>query len=364
MYGGLQTVNVWSGNVGLSLDAVGSNSSPVGFIQASIPEGSDILVAYLYSAGLPVTTSGSPQSAEDYNSAGITLSGNPIVNYSGAFGAVSERSGIGRWYSSKADVTSIVRSLATGGPDYAWAVSESSNSNTKIDGHILAVVYENPSLPEQNVILLDGGQNTGGEATVVSFASPLPVLDNDFTATMSLGISYSTGGAQSEPQYSTVTVNGDLLTTEAGGADDGILSNGGLITVGGIGDDPATGTDEIYDLLPFLSEGDETLSIFTENPSNDDNIFFMALILSAEGEVVPVEPVPEIFLAPIVAWDSVLGVEYYIEVSEELNDPNNFPFTAVPESGVVGNGERILWIDQNADAGEKFYRVVVGRLSE
>jgi hypothetical protein len=59
-----------------------------------------------------------------------------------------------------------------------------------------------------------------------------------------------------------------------------------------------------------------------------------------------------------------LGVDYYIEATENLEDLEDFPFKPVPLSGVSGNGERILWVDQNADAVKRFYRVVVGSFPE
>jgi hypothetical protein len=72
--------------------------------------------------------------------------------------------------------------------------------------------------------------------------------------------------------------------------------------VGGIGDDPANPTDplaipssnfsiaprlddELYTLNPFLEVGDTTIKIDTLNPSNDDNIFFLGLNLTAKAGV-------------------------------------------------------------------------------
>jgi hypothetical protein len=295
----LNPVDIWSGNVGLSIDAVGSNNTPVGDIQAEIPVGSTILAAYLYSVGTPYPWyANSPQTTADYNGAGIMLEGNSITNFDTLVGAISTpRPDIGQWFTGRADVTSLVQSLATGGPAYSWEVAEGSALNNRIDGEVLVIVYENALLPESSVVLLDGGQDTGGESTVVNFGTPLgDVTDPGFFADMSMAISFSTGFSQS----SQVDINGTRLTSAAGGFDDGAAVDGGLITAGGVGDsnsnplDPTSSSaadDELYNLIPFLSQGDTGFTIFTNNPSADDNIFMMGLHITAD--VSSVNPVPE-----------------------------------------------------------------------
>jgi hypothetical protein len=295
----LDPLGIWNGNVGLSIDAVGSNSTPVGNILASIPSGSTIQAAYLYSAGTPYPWySTSPRTLADYNGAGITLAGTPITNFSALMGATSTRPELGTFYTARADVTSLITSLATSGPDYSWSVSEGSALNNRIDGEVLAIVYSNASLPKGSVVLLDGGQNTAGETTTVNFSKALgDVIDPSFFANMSLAISFSTG----DTQHSQIDINGTRLSTSAGGYDDGAPYDGGLITAGGIGDsinnpsDPystsGTADDELYNLKPFLNTGNTNFTIFTQNPTNDDNIFFMGLNISAE--VGSVNPVPE-----------------------------------------------------------------------
>jgi len=286
----LSPVGIWTGNVGLSIDAVGSNSSPVGNIQASIPSGATVLAAYLYSAGTPYPWDASaPQNVGDYNGAGISLAGTAVTNYDTIVGATSTRSDIGAWYTGRADVTSTVSSLATAGPAYSWSVVEGSTLNSRIDGEVLAVVYELASLPEASVTILDGGQNTDGETTTVNFSKPLTdTSDTGFLAEMSLAISFSTATGS---QVSNVNVNGTRLTSSAGGYDDGGLYDGGLITAGGIGDSTANpaspmsttaADDELYDLSPFLNTGDTSFTLLTDNPSDDDNIFMMGLYITAD----------------------------------------------------------------------------------
>ncbi|MEX2111901.1 MAG: PEP-CTERM sorting domain-containing protein [Pirellulales bacterium] len=290
----LLLTNLYTGNVGLSVDGVGSNSSPVGALQAEIPVGATIQQAYLYAAGTPSPWyASSPTTLAEYNGAGITLGGNAITNFSKLVGAISDRPEIGRWYTGRADVTTVVQGLVAAdplNPSPSWTYTEGPGLNSFIDGGVLVVVYEHASLPDGSVVLYDGGQSTGGETTNVNFAGPLDTTVPGFFANMSLAISFSTTDAQT----STIDINGTRLTSAAGGFDDGISSDGGLLTAGGIGDsianpaDPmsvVSADDELYDLTPFLSDNDAFFAITTENTSDDDNIFFLGLHVAAR--IVP-----------------------------------------------------------------------------
>ena len=301
-FGGVASANlpaagVWNGNVGLSVDGIGSNSTPVGAVQAEIPIGATILQAYLYSVGTPSPWyANSPTTLAEYNSAGITLAGTAITNFSTLVGAISDRSDIGRWYTARADVTPLVQSLTAGAAtsSFSWIVSEGS-LNSRIDGELLAIVYSHASMPTGSVALLNGGQNTGGETTVVNLGAPLgdPTAPG-FVAQLGFGISFSCCN-----QLSTVAVNGSPLTGFAGNNNDGLVTaDGSLITVGGLGDDPSNNVasygddDELYDLRPFLSAGDTDITIRTANATNDDNIFFASLYIT--GNVTSITPgVPE-----------------------------------------------------------------------
>lgn len=296
----LTLAGAWNGNVGLSVDGIGSNASPVGQVQATIPVGSTILQAYLYSAGTPFPWyPDSPTTLAAYNGAGITLAGNAITNFDTLMGATSTRADIGKWYTARADVTSLVQSLVAGAAttNFSWDVGEGS-LNTRIDGEVLAIVYSHASLPTGSVALLNGGQNTGGEVSVVNLGTPLTDPNAaGFAAQLGLGISFSCCS-----QQSTVEINGNPLTSTAGNFNDGLAAaDGSLITVGGLGDDPGNNVgyeidDELYDLRPFLSTGDTSFSIFTQNPTNDDNIFFTSLYLTGEiTDVRPAIPEPETY---------------------------------------------------------------------
>lgn len=296
----LTVAGTWNGNVGLSVDGIGSNASPVGQVQATIPVGATILKAYLYSAGTPFPWyPDSPTTLAAYNGAGITLAGNAITNFDTLMGATSTRLDIGQWYTARADVTSLVQSLTSGAltNNFSWDVSEGS-LNTRIDGEVLAIVYSHASLPLGSVALLNGGQNTGGETSIVNLGTPLTDPNAvGFAAQLGLGISFSCCG-----QQSTVQINGSTVTDTAGNFNDGLAAaDGSLITVGGLGDDPGNNVgyatdDELYDLRPFLNTGDTSFSIFTQNPTNDDNIFFTSLYLTGEiTDVRPAIPEPETY---------------------------------------------------------------------
>ncbi len=309
----LTTAGHWSGNVGLSVDGIGSNNTPVGDVQANIPVGATILQAYLYSAGTPFPWyPDSPTTLAAYNGAGISLGGTAVTNFDTMVGAIATpRPDIGRWFTARADVTALVNTLRAAAPlssSFSWSVTE-GRLNSRIDGEVLAIVYSDPSRPMGSVAFLNGGQNTGGETSTVNLGVPLgDPSAAGFAAELGLGISFSCCG-----QKSTVKVNGGLVTDNAGNNDDGLqVADGSLITVGGIGDTPANGQSyandhELYDLRPFLHTGDTSFSIFTQNPTSDDNIFFASLYLTGEiKDITPNVPEPETY-ALMLAGLGVLG---------------------------------------------------------
>lgn len=291
----LTTSYVFNGKGNWSLDGCGSNnSSPVCTIDAAVPTGSTIVAAYLYSSMNTRSTIPSVTfEGQVYSGASWTSLGN--VNYLQAY---------------RADVTSQVSSLIGGGSasPFSFKVnSESNNSST--DGEVLAIIYSNPTEQVRTIAFLDGYSNQSGDSTAINLAAPLTSAQlsaASFEATLSLGIGYSYQ-ASSLTQHSNVDVNGSALTRCAGGEDDGGSYNGGLITVGGLGDNPSNNhncsasnpraDDELYSLKPFLAAGDSQISIKTSNPSFDDNIFFAGLNLTAVAGVntppPPVTSVPE-----------------------------------------------------------------------
>ncbi len=294
----LNTAFAITGPVGLSVDGVGSNNAAVGQVQALIPVGATILKAYLYSAGSPSPFyTDAPTTLAQYNATGISLAGTTIRSFDTLVGAVSDRADIGRWFTARADVTALITSLTAGAAtnSFAWAVTEGA-LNSRIDGEVLAIAYSLPGLANATVAFLDGGQRTGGETTSVSFVNPLsdPTVAG-YAAAFGIASTFSCCN-----QASTIRVNGTLLTSFAGNFDDGgAQTDGSLITVGGVGDNPANNVatyaddDELYDLKPFLAAGQTSLSIQTSNATNDDNIFFAHLYITAAIKDInqtPVDP--------------------------------------------------------------------------
>ena len=283
----------FTGTGNWSIDGLGANTTPVGTLQASIPVGATVEKAFLYSSLYSLS---GPISSPSVTFEGLTLSGaswTSLGNYQPQPGP-NPNFWLGAY---RADVTAHVTTLAGGGSAslFNWTVnSETPNSN--VDGEVLAVVYSLPTETTRTIAFLDGFSTSAGDITTVNFAGPLTAAQLVDPSLLSLGIGFGAGGSQ----FSTVDINvaGNRLTSSAGGANDGSVVNGALITVGGIGDNPANPVnpnsnsspdDELYTLNPFLSVGMTSFDIRTQNPSLDDNIFFAGLNVTAPATII-VEP--------------------------------------------------------------------------
>lgn len=201
-------------------------------------------------------------------------------------------------YNYLADVTALVKARFDSAPAGPLSVSyQETFAPQLVDGSILQVIWDDPAVTtEQSVTILYGALKTAGDTYRVNLASPIHPTDPTSRLEMSLGISFSfqQNGTQ---QYSVVDVNSQRMTTSAGGEDDGQPSNGSLITVGGEGDSstnpsnplatPSTARsdDELYDLLPFVEDGDTTIEVKTNNPSADDNIFLATFTMNPPATI-------------------------------------------------------------------------------
>ncbi|MGA1823370.1 MAG: hypothetical protein ACMUIP_01815 [bacterium] len=291
---------------GISIDAVGIEGETPGIVEAFIPEGAVIDYAFLYSA------SRYEHVLCDVIFENITLTSNEASRLDVVGGDRDAEEGFSenRW-----DVTSIVRdTVGEAYGSFYFSIEEimcptSLNPNRPnyrdtLDGEILVVLYHVSGEECNTVFIYDGELNVEGDSFDINLANPFAEGDEMI---MSLGISFGNQGiGLTTSQYSEVDINGVRLTSSAGGQDDQdpafSQTYGGFITAGGIGDSPdnppdpeggpnaGTGDvpgldppfydDELYDLAPFLEEGDEIISLSTRNPSLDDNIFFMALTAS------------------------------------------------------------------------------------
>ncbi|XUP03555.1 PEP-CTERM sorting domain-containing protein [Microcystis aeruginosa FBCC-A68] len=199
------------------------------------------------------------------------------------------------------DVTNIIASSFTGGiQDFSIVEAEDN------DGAVLVVAYSNFSTEGLTSVILDGELSTLGDTVEFNFA---PYTTGDFLVSLASSYSMQPSGQFTQIDVTTNSTKNRRLTTSAGGQDDGEDGNGALITVGGIGDNPANvdpnaqpdvtnPDDEYYNLAlgnsansaPFISQGDKYLSLTTQNQSNDDNVFGMFI---TSGFKITATPVPE-----------------------------------------------------------------------
>lgn len=262
----LSTFQSYNGHVGYSADGFGGNSS--GTISANVEAGSTVLAAYLYSTMV----------YGDASTPTVSLNGTSAV-----FGSTISSTFPIKAY--RADVTSIVAPIINAGSGgvYNFTVNEGAR-NGSTDGEALVVVFSNAARPNASVGILDGFSQFAGDTTSINFANPLNPSSPGFFAEMSLGIGYSYPN-----QSSTVSVNGTQITGVAGGYDDGGGYNGGLITVGGFDDpfstlNPTYANDhERYNLVPYISSGDTSITVATRNATQDDNVFLATFYVSGDA---------------------------------------------------------------------------------
>jgi hypothetical protein len=297
----LTTFQSYSGNVGLSVNGGGSylNALPNG-LTASIPAGSQVIAAYLYTSTYSLDL-GPAGGSVPFATAGATFNGSNVT-----FTALTANpSSSIPLQAARADVTALVQAAvnpsgnaATGGT-YNFAVTETNSGNQ--DGEVLVAVYSTPTLPTSSIGILDGAASSAGDTSSINFSGS-PAGD---TVLMSIGDGFSYDQGSSD-QTSTIDVDGSLLTSAAGNCDssqDGgtppnptYCTNGDLITAGTLGlnadgtvntaysnpftpigaTDPAT-DHELYNISSLIDpSAGNTITLNTMNTSLDDNIFLEA----------------------------------------------------------------------------------------
>lgn len=268
------------GKISISVDGLGTSGTDI--IQVEKPEGATVRSAYM--------TAASNWGGSQIPNGSITING-VDVNWD----IEVNSNGWNNW----ADVTSIVESTINSAPAGRINFSITETSPSAVEGEALIVIFNDPSQARDNtVILLFGGQATTGDSFQIGLSEPIDKTNPDLLIDMGLAISYSAQTSSMATQVSNVDVNGQRLTSSAGGQDDGLLANGALVTVGGLDDsnsnpdDPngaptdTTYDDELYNILPYVSNGDTNITVFTQNPSNDDNIFFSYFFMQSTTAVV------------------------------------------------------------------------------
>jgi len=270
------------GNYGISTSGWGSVVTDTGTITATVPVGSTVTAAYLYTS---TYTFGSINP-------GLTLNGSAALPLTALGFNTSACCSLQAY---RTDVTSIVSPVINGGAGGTYNFTVKEADTQQQDGEALVVVYSNPLQAKQTVAILNGFASSAGDTSKVNFASPLDPAAPGFFAHMAIGDGFSCCN-----QESTITVNGQNMTTVAGNNDssiDGFVSNGNLITVGNINGPFTGGTPgfpqtnyaadhEAYDLASFISKGDTQIRIDTINASHDDNIFLEVFDVSGVANVV------------------------------------------------------------------------------
>jgi hypothetical protein len=282
-----------TGRLFLSVDGGGGTGSSYTIDVEKPSGGATVRKAFLLAASTGFTDHRIPNG-------GIQLNGSPVIWTS------SLRNGIRSW-NHEADVTALVAGALNGVPAGRTRFSVTESSSALVDGAVLAVIFDDSAQRADTTIsLLFGAQSTTGDQFSIDRASSPGVRNSVFN--MGLGISYGGQGPGARGvQASQITVNGQRLTSAAGGEDDGASANGALLTVGGLGDstnnppNPFAGPDrnprsddELYSLLPFITTATRRIQVDTLNPSNDDNIFFAYFVITGQASVAvgPCQPGP------------------------------------------------------------------------
>lgn len=274
---------VFNGHGGYSADGLGQNGGG-GTLDADVPAGSTVQKAFLYGTYYFVADPDATQRTIDFDGTMVETV------------KIGETAG-GVLVTTRADVTAqVTAKVGSGGGITSFTIG---NDPSNLNGLGLVVVYANAAQPENTIAVLDGAASQTGDTATFVLAAPLDKTVPGFQATMSLGSGHSYQGGQpgnicAPSQFSIVDINDERLTSCAGNFDDGEGNDGALVTVGGVGDsldnpaDPNTQTgtdDELYNLEPFLDQGDTSIEVKTSNPSADDDLFLAVISISAEATV-------------------------------------------------------------------------------
>ena len=363
----LSPLTTVTGQVSLSADGLGSNDPSGGPIKVQKNTGATVLAAYLFAA----TTGFSDYEPQNGD---VTLAGTPI-NWNASETIQNNISS----FNAEANVTSIVAPIVDAAPSGLVSLNVAEGAATNdYDGEALDVIFNDPTAPANNTVsILYGAQSTAGDSFNINLGTPINTTTPGLVLSLGLGDSFGFQRPAADGptgQFSTVNVNGKLLTSSAGGQDDSLckylsppdftaagcpgLGNGTLITVGGIGDSTANPVnpaatdatcgpqlpprcdDELYNLLPFVSNGSSSINVTTQNPSNDDNIFLANLDLTETTAVIG----EGITLSPPSASKTVGGSDTETaKVVDSMGNPLSgqvvsFKVLSGPDAGKTGSG--------------------------
>jgi hypothetical protein len=333
---GLTQLYAVTGNYTLSADGSGGNPLANYPVDVNKPNaGATVHKAYLF--GVP-TWYLLPQVPDNC----ITLAGIPIA----WTGTAPNAAGV---LNSYADVTAIVAPILNPAAPGITSLNVFECYPYEIDGVGLLVIFNDAAATEKTIVIMFGGLSSTGDNFSITLGTPIDPIAPGALLNMGLGIEF---GYQPSNQYSTVDINGVRLTSSAGGGDDCVdaKTDGNLITVGGIGDvntnppDPYSNAtsdrydDELYSLLPLITNTTTNILVNTTNPSNDDNIFLAYFEIS--GAAIIGEG---IILTQTLNQETV-GSNHAVkaQIQDDLGAPVvgkqvNFTVLSGPNAGVNGS---------------------------
>ncbi len=260
------------GKYSLSVDGCENNngSGQAGSCAITInkPVGATLYKVYMVASQTPRDGGPFPLTAplrinnvNDYNGS-ISPS---LLNFASATGSGS--------YTSKtrySDVTaslSIFLNLLPAGANILYLIPDNNQPNddlTGLEGRTLLVIWNDPNGSDKVISIALGATTSLPSTTFAVNTPPLNLAAPTSTAIAGLGINFSTG---TSPQINNASVNSSLITTQAGGYDDGVipgLADGNLFTVGDDADALGIATEK-YDIKTALVNGSTSYTVTFEN---------------------------------------------------------------------------------------------------
>jgi LPXTG-motif cell wall-anchored protein len=295
---GLQELGTFYGHISWSLDGNAEPSHVAGnnlTVRVNKPAGASVRKAFFISGD------GGNRNTSGHTPRDVRLNGHSVV-YS-HWAKITTDPGGDAWNNFNtyyADVTDLVGSTIDAAPSGISTMTLDQGDGTdgdSVEGGSLIVVFDDPSAPLSSIYLKGGTSDPAGDTFAFNFPA-LTVENLNNQLLMSVGISNSFQ-TQWWEQSSNITANSTLLSSISGGCDDSTTfattgcNFGGYNTIGGVGDTvnnpgfidtEVTPGDinldkELYNLNAVLSVGSTSLSVNTNNPSRNDNIYFAGVYL-------------------------------------------------------------------------------------
>jgi len=200
----LSPVVTETGKISWSIDGLGV-SDTTGTIQVEKPAGATVKSAYM--AAATTGTRGYPLVPGN-----IKIDGADVVWTNEIASSISS-------YNYWADVTSLVKEKIDAAPvgRVDFTITETPAYIT--DGELLVVIFDDSAQTTDNtIILMFGAQPTTGGDFNIPLAEPIDRIDPNLVLDFSLASSFS--NQDNDDQYSIVDVNGNRMTSWAGGDDE------------------------------------------------------------------------------------------------------------------------------------------------